>query len=274
MGPTLSPATDGRSAASHETGAAGGVGLSRRAFIAALPLALAACTTTRGLIEGPAPTFDWQKQTPQQMYGPLKDGDNVIPAVDLKRIKPEFYRQVVRYQTDQKPGTIIVDPQAHFLYLVQPGGWAIRYGIGVGRQGFAWHGDAIIRYRQQWPVWRPPAEMIDREPQLKKYRDGMPGGLDNPLGARALYLYQGWVDTLYRIHGTNKPWTVGTSVSSGCIRMINQDAVDLYSRVPLNTRVVVMGSAVPDQQAAKPAAKAPAQKTAAAKAPAPKPAAN
>lgn len=276
MGKTLLSAIASRSDARPGADAKGGLSLSRRTFIAGLPLALAACTTTRGFVEGPAPTFEWQKLTPQQLYAPLKDGDYVIPAVDLKKIKPEFYRQVVRYRTDQKPGTIVIDPQAHFLYLVQPGGWAIRYGIGVGRQGFAWHGDAIIRYRQQWPVWRPPAEMIDREPRLEKYRNGMPGGLDNPLGARALYLYQGWVDTLYRIHGTNKPWTIGTSVSSGCIRMINQDVVDLYSRVPLNTRVVVLGAAVPDQQATRPgkSSKPAATKTAAAASPAAKPAAN
>lgn len=239
-----------------------GFSMTRRTLIIGAPFALAACTT----IPTPAPTFAWQSQTPEQMYGPLKDGDITIPPVNLKKIDPQFYRQVVAYSGKEKPGTIIVDPAAHFLYQVQPGGWAVRYGIGVGRAGFAWHGDAIIRFKNAWPKWTPPAEMIDREPRLEKYRKGMPGGLDNPLGARALYLYQGWQDTLYRIHGTNKPETIGHSVSSGCIRMINQDVVDLYSRVPVGTHVVVLGDAVPASQAkaeAAPKTKTPAAKPAA-----------
>lgn len=123
-------------------------------------------------------------------------------------------------------------------------GEAMRYGVGVGREGFAWAGRARIRRKAEWPKWTPPAEMIKRRPDLAKYRNGMPGGPDNPLGARALYLYQGSRDTLYRIHGTNEPWTIGQAMSSGCIRLLNDDVKDLYNRVGLGTRVVVLGQPV------------------------------
>ncbi|WP_312861457.1 L,D-transpeptidase [Segnochrobactrum spirostomi] len=234
--------------------------MSRRAFLAGVPLALAACTTTGGGF-GP-PHFAWQDETPQQLYGPLKDTivvdkeekDVTIPAVDLKRIAPQFYRAVVDYPTKEPAGTIVVDPGARYLYLVLGGNQAIRYGVGVGREGFLWHGTAVIRMKRKWPTWTPPSEMIDREPQLAKYRDGKPGGLDNPLGARALYLFEGDQDTYYRIHGTNMPWTVGHAVSSGCIRMINQDAVDLFSRVKIGTKVVVLDTAHASEKAAAKAA--------------------
>ena len=148
------------------------------------------------------------------------------------------------------PGTIVIDPVGHYLYLVQPGGRAIRYGVGVGRQGFAWSGIATINSKQEWPDWYPPKEMLDRQPELAAKMStlqsgiGMPGGPGNPLGARAMYLWQNNKDTLYRIHGTVEPWTIGTSVSSGCIRMINQDVMDLYLRTPIGTQVVVLGDAV------------------------------
>lgn len=147
----------------------------------------------------------------------------------------------MRYFTSHPAGTIVVDPANKFLYLVQPGGKAIRYGIGVGRAGFAWQGDAVIRFKREWPKWFPPAEMIERDPKLEKYRDGQDGGPSNPIGARGLYLWQGNKDTLYRIHGTNQPRSIGTNASSGCIRMWQQDVIDLYNRVELGTKVVVLG---------------------------------
>jgi lipoprotein-anchoring transpeptidase ErfK/SrfK len=176
------------------------------------------------------------------------DGERFpVPAVKLADIGPEFLRTVVYYPTNEPPGTIVIDPQSHFLYSVQAGGRAVRYGVGVGRQGFGWSGVATVHDKQEWPDWYPPKEMFQRQPELKREMAelqgglGMPGGPRNPLGARAMYLWQGNKDTLYRIHGTVEPWTIGTSVSSGCIRMINQDAIDLYQRTPVGAKVIVLG---------------------------------
>jgi lipoprotein-anchoring transpeptidase ErfK/SrfK len=148
-------------------------------------------------------------------------------------IAPRYQRQVVPYTGPQKPGTIVIDTPAKFLYLVQPGGRAIRYGIGVGRPGFEWAGMKTVSMKREWPDWRPPAEMLKRRPDLPRH---MEGGPDNPLGARALYLGS----SLYRIHGTNEPHTIGRAVSSGCIRMLNEDVVDLYNRVRVGTPVRVI----------------------------------
>jgi lipoprotein-anchoring transpeptidase ErfK/SrfK len=185
------------------------------------------------------------------IYGPVEGDQFPIPAIDLKKINPAFLRAEVDYQTTEAPGTIVIDPQAHYLYLVEDGGRALRYGVGVGREGFGWSGEANIRSKQMWPDWYPPKEMIQRQPELRaklatlQSGIGMHGGPGNPLGVRAMYLWQNNKDTLYRIHGTVEPWTIGKSVSSGCIRMINQDVIDLYNRVPEGTRVVVLGSASP-----------------------------
>jgi lipoprotein-anchoring transpeptidase ErfK/SrfK len=143
--------------------------------------------------------------------------------------------------TREKPGTVIVDPYHNFLYWTLGNKKALRYGIGVGRAGFAWSGEALIRVKRPHPIWRPPREMIARKPSLERYWEkGYPAGLKNPLGARAMDLWQGATDTLYRIHGTNQPNSIGKSVSSGCIRMWQQDVIDLYNRVPLRTKVVVL----------------------------------
>jgi lipoprotein-anchoring transpeptidase ErfK/SrfK len=163
-------------------------------------------------------------------------------------IDPRYARRAVVYPSTDAPGTIVVDPQNHFLYFIEGGGRAIRYGIGVGRQGFTWNGVATVRSKQEWPDWYPPREMIERKPELMSQVStlqsglGVRGGPDNPLGARALYLWQGNKDTLYRIHGTNEPDTIGRSVSSGCIRMLNQDVIDLYNRTPLGAKVIVLAS--------------------------------
>jgi lipoprotein-anchoring transpeptidase ErfK/SrfK len=178
------------------------------------------------------------------MYASVEDNGFIIPAVDTTRIDPRYLRQVVEtpYGLPAQPGTIVVDPNNRFLYLVLEGGQSVRYGIGVGREGFGWQGEATINSKQMWPKWFPPKEMVERDPRAAPYANGMDGGLENPLGARALYLFQGKVDTLYRIHGTNEPWSIGTAASSGCIRMLNQDIMDLYARVPEGTRVVVLPS--------------------------------
>ena len=184
------------------------------------------------------------------LYAPINGEPFPVPAIRLSDIDPAYLRKSVYYQNDEAPGTIIVDAQNRFLYLVQGGGRAIRYGVGVGRQGFGWSGFANVKDKQEWPDWYPPKEMIARQADLRRQLTelqsglGMPGGPRNPLGARAMYLWQGNKDTLYRIHGTNEPWTIGRSVSSGCIRMINQDAIDLYGRTSVGTKVVVLPSRV------------------------------
>ncbi|WP_457795993.1 L,D-transpeptidase [Methylocystis sp. S23] len=182
------------------------------------------------------------------IYGEMRDGEHIVPAVKLSQISPQFLRKNVAYATNEPPGTVVVDPANHFLYFVEGGGRATRYGVGVGREGFVWTGAATIKTKQEWPDWYPPKEMIERRPDLKarmvklQSGEGMHGGPSNPLGARAMYLWQGDKDTLFRIHGTNEPWTIGHSESSGCIRMINQDAIDLYDKAQPGARVVVLGS--------------------------------
>ncbi|KMO21062.1 L,D-transpeptidase [Methylobacterium platani] len=180
-------------------------------------------------------------------YAAIETEPFPVPAFRWRKANPSFLRQDVAYGGRYAPGTLVVDPRAHHLYLIQEGGRARRYGVGVGRQGFAWAGAATINSKQAWPDWYPPKEMIARQPALARSVSqlqsglGVPGGSRNPLGARALYLWQNNKDTLYRIHGTTEPESIGRSVSSGCIRMINQDAIDLYARVPVGTQVVVLG---------------------------------
>lgn len=161
----------------------------------------------------------------------------------VQELDPRYRRQIVDYAGTEPVGAIIVDPDQRFLYLVLGGGEALRYGVGVGRQGFGWSGRATVRRKAEWPTWTPTRRMIQEDPKLARWDHGMPGGPKNPLGARALYLYQGDRDTLYRIHGTNEPWSIGRAVSSGCIRLLNDDIIDLYARVPLGTAVLVLGSA-------------------------------
>ncbi|MCE4222612.1 L,D-transpeptidase [Methylobacterium sp. C25] len=150
-----------------------------------------------------------------------------------RAMDPRYERQVVEFSGSQRPGSIVIDTNAKYLYLVQGGGRAVRYGIGVGRPGFLWHGTKTISAKREWPDWTPPAEMLLRRPDLPRH---MAGGPANPLGARAMYLGS----SLYRIHGTNEPHTIGQAVSSGCIRMMNEDVIDLYERTPVGTRVEVI----------------------------------
>jgi lipoprotein-anchoring transpeptidase ErfK/SrfK len=155
-----------------------------------------------------------------------------VPTQAEEQLQPQFQRQVVFFRTSEPPGTIIVDTPSRYLYLVQGNNRAIRYGIGVGRDGFQWSGLLNITRKQEWPDWTPPPEMIQRQPYLPRFMAGGPG---NPLGARAMYLGT----TVYRIHGTNQPWTIGTKISSGCFRLVNADVADLYDRVPVGTKVIV-----------------------------------
>lgn len=176
------------------------------------------------------------------MYSSIDTEPFPVPAIDLKRVRPQFLRRVVAYETERQPGTIVVDPAARYAYLVMQDGRAMRYGIGVGKQeGFNFQGEATIARKAEWPGWRPTPAMIAREPdRYGPLKEGLPGGSGNPLGPRALYLYTNGEDTYYRLHGTVEPWTIGTMVSSGCIRLLNQDIMDLYRRVPVGTKVVVL----------------------------------
>ncbi|MCP9228956.1 L,D-transpeptidase [Mesorhizobium sp. LMG 17147] len=197
---------------------------------------------TTGSIRPVRPSISVDKNitSPDVMYASLTDGGFNVPEVPYFKIKPEFRRQIVVDPTGEQPGTIVVHSQERLLYLVQPGGEAIRYGVGIGKDGFRWSGRANIQYGKEWPVWTPPPEMIARRPELVKWQGGQPGGLDNPLGARALYIYQNGSDTGYRIHGSPEWWSIGQAMSSGCVRLINQDVIDLYSRVSKKNPVVVV----------------------------------
>jgi lipoprotein-anchoring transpeptidase ErfK/SrfK len=228
--------------------------LDRRAMLgfsmAGVALALGGCQRTTTASAPVTPITPVTSYAPTGTYGPMADRFP-IAEVDTSRINPVYLRREVPYSTTQPPGTIIIDPREHFLYYVMPGGTAMRYGVGVGKEGFGWSGSATINSKQEWPDWYPPKEMIDRRPDIKpqltklQSGQGVSGGLQNPLGARAMYLWQNGKDTLYRIHGTLEPYTIGTNVSSGCIRMINQDAIDLYNRVSVGTKVVVLGGGSP-----------------------------
>jgi lipoprotein-anchoring transpeptidase ErfK/SrfK len=172
---------------------------------------------------------------PQVIELQIDDQPGVVPSPEQEQLDPKFQKQMVLYRTTEAPGTIIIQTSERFLYLVQGNGRALRYGIGVGRDGFQWGGLLKIARKQEWPDWRPPAEMIDRQPYLPRFMAGGPG---NPLGARAMYLGE----TVYRIHGTNQPETIGSAVSSGCFRLVNPDVIDLYNRVPVGTKVIVRQS--------------------------------
>ncbi|WP_454848561.1 L,D-transpeptidase [Rhizobium binxianense] len=177
------------------------------------------------------------------MYGQVRDEDFTLPAIPISRVAPQFLRQEVEYPTRERPGTVIVDTKARFLYLVEGNGKAMRYGVGIGRDGYAWSGRGTIQWKQKWPRWTPPVEMVSRQPEVRPFsaqNGGMNPGLMNPLGARALYIFKDGKDTLYRIHGTPDWQSIGKATSSGCVRMLNQDVVDLYDRVPARAEIVVM----------------------------------
>ncbi|MGE0007091.1 MAG: L,D-transpeptidase [Parvibaculaceae bacterium] len=177
-----------------------------------------------------------------EQFRPGRDYNDLVtfPPTDLSKVPKKFRRRVVPYEGRHWPGTVIVDTAERHLYLILEGRQAIRYGVGVGREGFRWAGLADVERKVMWPRWTPPPEMVERDPNAAKWKDGMPGGPDNPLGARALYLFQNGRDTLYRLHGTNAPGSIGKAMSSGCIRMINEDVIELYRRCPVGTRVVVL----------------------------------
>ena len=201
--------------------------ISRRGVLFGLPLFLAGCANTG---------IGQQRLN----YAAKPEEKFPLPAMHLDKVKPELRRQEVTYDTSHPAGTVVVDTPARRLYYVLGDGRAMRYGVGVGRQGLALKGDAYIGRKSEWPSWTPTANMMRRDPRNLKFAGGMPGGPNNPLGARALYLYRGGGDTMFRLHGTNQPQSIGHAMSSGCIRMLNHDIIDLYSRVPVGSKVVVL----------------------------------
>ena len=204
-------------------------GLSRRTLVAALPLLLAACGR-----QG----FDVLSGGD---YGEIDDGGYTIPAVDTSNVEPGLMREEVSWTGREKAGSIVVNVPERKLYFVQGGGRALRYSVGVGRsEALNFHGSAVIGRKEKWPRWTPTATMMAAMPRYRAYAGGMKGGLGNPLGARALYLYRDGHDTYFRLHGTNEPDSIGHAVSSGCIRLLNQDIIDLYNRVPVGAHVTVV----------------------------------
>lgn len=220
--------------------------LTRRSlFVGATAILLSGCAATAR----PTPKPAVVEMTPPPkgavppMYHAMPNEPFPIPAVDVSEVDPKFWRQEVDYRSEERPGTIIVDTPAKYLYHVLPGQRAMRCGIGVGREGFAWSGRAVVAYKRKWPRWTPPDEMVARQPKLEPYsikNGGMGPGLKNPLGARALYIHKDGKDTLYRIHGSPEARSIGKAVSSGCIRMLNQDVVYLHDQVRDGSPIVVI----------------------------------
>ena len=213
---------------------------SRRAFLAGgaslAALSLAGCATSRRLDLTEQPQFS---EYYLQMYGPLPNERFPIPAIDLTKLDPDMFRTQVADPTGEAPGTIVVNTTERHLYLVLEGGQAIRYGVGIGRDGFTWQGRAKVGRKAEWPRWTPTKEMMERQPETREFVNGMEPGLTNPLGARALYIYQDGRDTLYRLHGTMEVWSIGGAVSSGCVRLLFHDIIDLYNRAPVGSPIVV-----------------------------------
>jgi lipoprotein-anchoring transpeptidase ErfK/SrfK len=201
--------------------------ISRRAVLFGLPLFVAGCSVS-----------DYRSD--YHNYAAVPHPRFPLAALSPDKVKPELRRREVAYETKQPAGTVVVNTPERRLYYVLGNGRAMRYGIGVGREGLALAGNATVGRKAEWPSWTPTANMISRDPRNKQYAGGVPGGLTNPLGARALYLHRGGRDTMFRIHGTNQPQSIGLAVSSGCVRMLNHDIVDLYERVAVGSKVVVI----------------------------------
>ncbi len=211
--------------------------LSRRKFVYGAAMLLA----TAGAARAEHPFYGGVDFTRDPSLIPPAESpvDFPIPLFESK-LDPRLRHQVVTIGSNNPSGRIIVDPQNHFLYYLLGGDQAIRYGVGVGREGFAWSGNAVVGMKRKWPRWLPPESMVERDPNARKWANGMPGGPENPLGARAMYLFANGIDTLYRIHGTNEPTSIGKSMSSGCIRMLDENVADLFDRVAIGTPVTVL----------------------------------
>jgi lipoprotein-anchoring transpeptidase ErfK/SrfK len=197
--------------------------------------------STSALVLGLTNIFDsnslFAQSTEKYFSGIASDGGYQFRSTNFKHVDKRWQRQMVKYFSKEPKGTVVVDTRNHYLYLIWENNTAIRYGVGVGREGFQWFGRANVARKARWPRWVPPEEMKKRQPSLP---DIMVGGPDNPLGPRALYLHNKSGDTGYRLHGTTKPWSIGKDASSGCIRMFNEDVIDLYRRCPVGVAVLVL----------------------------------
>lgn len=209
--------------------------LTRRSFLSGSAAGLGAMG-----LSGCLSTDDASRAEAAKFYAAAPNEKFPIPAVDIGKLNPKYFRQTVRYDSKEAPGTIIVDPANYYLYRVEGDGYATRYGANVSRPGFLWSGEVYVGRKAEWPTWTPPKEMIQRQPEARKYAAGMPGGLDNPLGARVLYLYRNGVYTVYTIYSTSDPETIGTGITSGCTGLLSQDMIDLYSRTPIKTKVIML----------------------------------
>lgn len=209
--------------------------LNRRSFLVGSAvgigaLGLGGCAVTDGMSLAEA----------EKVYGPVPQEKFPIPAVDVTKVDPKYFRKTVAYDGKEAAGTIIVDPGNYYVYRVEGDGSATRYGANVGRDGFRWSGDAYVGRKSEWATWTPPREMIKRQPEVAVWARGMPGGLENPLGARTLHLYQNGVYTLYTIYASSDPETIGSGITSGCVGLLSQDMIHLYDRTPVKSKVVVL----------------------------------
>jgi len=231
--------------------------INRRAFLggsaAAAGVGLSGWPMTEAAAQAVVPDLG----SAASMYAARVDGGHRLPAIPVDKLNKRLVRQIVIDPTFEKPGTIVVDTSTHYLYLVLEGKKAIRYGVSLGKAGFDWTGSATVEFKKAWPVWTPPPEMIKRRPELAKYANGMPPGPQSPLGARALYLFKNGKDTMYRLHGTPEWDSIGKNASSGCVRMLNQDVIDLHARVVGKTTVHVRHSMYLGANAGSAASKSP-----------------
>jgi lipoprotein-anchoring transpeptidase ErfK/SrfK len=203
---------------------------------------IASAATTGAMMQHPSLMYA-QPKLRVAAYGEFEEGGRRVPAVPVENVDPDFLRKEVAYRTSEQPGTLVVDTRSRHLYFVLGNGRAIRYGVGIGRQGYAWKGRGVIQFKREWPRWTPSDDYVAEKPQMKMFSasyGGLVGGVNNPLGARALYIFADGKDTLFRVHGTPDWKSVGKQVSSGCIRMFNQDVVDLYRRVGRGAQIVVL----------------------------------
>jgi lipoprotein-anchoring transpeptidase ErfK/SrfK len=226
---------DGFAGEGENKGSLLGPRLNRRSFLSGSAVSLGAMG-----LAGCVTSDDMSRAEAAKFYAAVPSEKFPIPAVDISRMDPRYFRQKVRYDSKEAPGTIIIDPSKFHLYRIEGDGMATRYGANVSRPGFLWNGEVYVGRKAEWPTWTPPKEMIARQPEARQYARGMPGGLENPLGARVLYLYKNGAYTEYTIYSTSDPETIGQGITSGCTGLLSQDMLDLYSRTPVKTKVIML----------------------------------